>query len=315
MNRSTPSEVVSWTGIMGHILLAIFKGLAGYFAGSKALMTDGLYSASNAAASLSERISWQPFRQKKHLSHIDRTGETKPIVGILISVVLLTLGLQLITSAVKGFSAYESDVNVEYAFIALIISLAINEAIFQFQYRQSIKQGDGKHKSYVENHRFSLYSSLTVLVGMSLVMLGDFMNWPALLYMDHIAMLLIAGLIIRKGYLLIVRSVSSRLNQEVQKEETATFIETVQRVRGVITVDELKAHEHGHYVSIDVQISVNPRITMLEAHDISECAKNLLMHRFLHVSEVRIKAVPYDPGYPYKSNYEIADDDMTTLLQ
>jgi len=25
--------------------------------------------------------------------------------------------------------------------------------------------------------------------------------------------------------------------------------------------------------------------------------------------------VPYDPGYPYKSNYELPDNDIPTLLQ
>ncbi|MNP76058.1 hypothetical protein D3C76_1732290 [compost metagenome] len=89
----------------------------------------------------------------------------------------------------------------------------------------------------------------------------------------------------------------------------------MQRVHGVIRVEHLKALEQGNYVNLQVKISVNPRITVMEAQDISECARKLLQHRFVHVGEVHMDVVPYDPGYPYKSNYELPDNDIPTLLQ
>lgn len=103
--------------------------------------------------------------------------------------------------------------------------------------------------------------------------------------------------------------------QELPSEEAASFIETVQRVHGVIRVEQLRALEEGSYVNLHVKISVNPRISVMEAQDISECARKLLQHRFVHVGEVHMDVVPYDPGYPYKSNHELADNDIPTLLQ
>lgn len=58
---------------------------------------------------------------------------------------------------------------------------------------------------------------------------------------------------------------------------------------------------HGHYVIVDVKISVNPRITVLEGHDIAKAVKKILMKRFSHVSDVFTHVNPYDPGYPYKN--------------
>lgn len=110
---------------------------------------------------------------------------------------------------------------------------------------------------------------------------------------------------------------SSRKNQkEASREEDADeLMQVVQRVEGVVTVQSLKAREHGHYVVADIVISVNPRITVLEGQEIAKRVKTLLMHRFLHLSEVSVFVEPYDPGYPYKSNHDPNQEQMPTLLQ
>ena len=88
----------------------------------------------------------------------------------------------------------------------------------------------------------------------------------------------------------------------------------VQRVKGVITVDGLRAREHGQYVIVDVKISVNPRISVSEGHEIAKMAKQHLMKRFSHVSDVLVHVNPYDPGYPYKNNVDPDHDEIPTVL-
>ncbi|MNP44706.1 hypothetical protein D3C76_1385800 [compost metagenome] len=53
----------------------------------------------------------------------------------------------------------------------------------------------------------------------------------------------------------------------------------------------------------------------MEANDIANRAKTLLLHRFSHVTDVRIQVAPYEAGYPYKTNNELSDNDTQNLLQ
>ena len=99
------------------------------------------------------------------------------------------------------------------------------------------------------------------------------------------------------------------------EESAEELMGVVQRVEGVVTVQSIRAREQGHYVVAEIVISVNPRITVLEGQDIAKRVKLLLMHRFLHLSEVMIYVEPYDPGYPYKSNHDPNQEQMPTLLQ
>lgn len=312
--RSPQSDTVAWRGIISDVTLAVAKGVLGYISGSKALMGDALYSGSDAAAKLADILPRRSEQGRKNRRQIeDRRGSKEPLLAILFSVFILMGGLQIAFSAIRDLTEGQSSTNGQLAFVTVLLSIFIKEAVFQYQYRYFKKIGDGSHAAYVNHHRFSLYTSITVLVGISLSMGGTY--WHPLYYMDPIAALLTGCLILRKGYSLIASSIYSKNAQELPSEEAANYIETVQRVHGVIRVEQLKALEQGNYVNLQVKISVNPRITVMEAQDIAECARKLLQHRFVHVGEVHMAVVPYDPGYPYKSNYELPDNDVPTLLQ
>jgi len=42
--------------------------------------------------------------------------------------------------------------------------------------------------------------------------------------------------------------------------------------------------------------------------------KQMLMKRFIHISDVFIHVNPYDPGYPYKNNADPEHDNYPSLL-
>ncbi|MFF2910520.1 cation diffusion facilitator family transporter [Paenibacillus sp. NPDC057934] len=318
--HSPQNETVAWTGIVGDVVLAIAKGSVGYISGSKALMGDALYSGADAAAKLTGILPWRSG-QKKNSKAPSRSkagawqGSKEPILAISCSVLILMGGMQVVFSAIRDLTYGHLTTPGHYALVTVLLSILVKEIVFQYQYRHFKKLGDGSHAAYADSHRFSLYTSITVLIGITLAMAGSYSGWHPLLYMDPIAALLTGFLILRKGYSLIASSVYGKNIQELPSKDAASFIETVQRVHGIIRVEHLKAMEQGRYVNLEVKISVNPRITVLEAQEIAECARKLLLQRFVHVGEVRMDVVPYDPGYPYKSNHELVDDDLPTLLQ
>ena len=111
------------------------------------------------------------------------------------------------------------------------------------------------------------------------------------------------------------RGIGKKLKDEQREESAEELMQVVQRIEGVVTVESIRAREQGHYVTAEIVISVNPRITVLEGQEIAKRVKLLLMHRFLHLSEVMVYVEPYDPGYPYKSNHDPNQEQMPTLLQ
>ena len=97
-------------------------------------------------------------------------------------------------------------------------------------------------------------------------------------------------------------------------EEAADFVTAVQKIHGVITVDDLCAREHGHYVVIEMTISVNPRLSVWEGHEVSKKIKLQLMKQYHHVTNVFIHVNPYDAGYPYKQQADVEASELPSVL-
>ncbi|MNS13340.1 ferrous iron efflux protein F [compost metagenome] len=311
------SEAAAWTGIINNFTLAIFKGVVGLLCDSKALIGDALYSASEAAEGLSGKIQLPGFKERsiQRGRYMKSSKEGDPLLTIMFTVFLLMGALQMAISAIKEMSIGDVTAPDYMSGVTVVIAVALKEAVFQYQYRQSKKYEEEQGSAFLETRRFSLYSSIALLIGVFGSMAGGALNIEGLLYLDPAAGLLIACFVLWRGYRMVTSSIYGTLVQELQDEDAASFIETVQRVHGVIMVEDLRAHEQGHYVAVEAKICVNPRITVIEAKDIANRAKVLLMHRFSHVSDVNIHVIPYDPVYPYKSNHENSNTDIPTLLQ
>ncbi|PYE49519.1 cation transporter [Paenibacillus barcinonensis] len=315
--ESGPSaHAATWSGIVGNMALAVIKTGAGYMANSKSLLADGLYSASEAASSLvglfpSKSVHSKGKVQRERFKQHARAA--RPGMTVLLAVLILMGGLQLAISALGILSSDEIEAPGRSVLLIAVAALAVKEAIFQFQYRVFRKRNQSQALSYALQHRRALYCSLTVLIGIIGSMAGEETGLNLLLYLDPITAILASGFIFYKGYRMIVDTVYGSLVQELDQEDATDFKETVQRVYGIITIEHLVAREQEHDVTIELVISVNPRISILEAQEIANRARTLLLTRFSHVKEVQVQAVPYDPGYPYKSNHELPDHEATLI--
>ncbi|MBA9088275.1 cation diffusion facilitator family transporter [Fontibacillus solani] len=314
--QTVQADSMTWLGIVNHVVLSLLKGIVGLLFDSPALLAGGLYSASDAAAIVVKRVKLPHLRKQTGATQriFTHKESIRPLVAIMVSVVLLLCALQLGISSITALSEGNVSAPGYMAGVAIVIAIAIKEAVFQFQYRWWRNRSPEDTQSLIESHRYSLYSSIAILIGVIGAMTGQAWDLEAMIYLDTVASLFVVCLLIWRVYRLISTSIYDALLSERQ-EDTTSFIETVQRVHGIIAVEDLKARERGHYVTVDAKISVNPRLTVQEANIIANRAKVLLMSRFSHVSDVSILILPYDPGYPYKSNHDDAGDNSTTLIQ
>lgn len=312
--RFGKAEFAAWLGIAGNLLLALAKGLVGWFSGSKALLADAVHSASDVAGSFAVLIGLRAARRPPDEDHPYGHGKAEPIAAIVVSVLLILVGFEIGMSALRSIKAGISAPPHWLAMIAIVLSIAVKEAMFQYKYRLGKKLSSQALIANAWEHRSDVYSSLAAFVGVGGALAGRWFGRTELYYLDPVASLFVSVLVLYMGYKMIRESVHNTMDHVLHEEDAAELVQTVQRVKGVITVDELRAREHGHYVIVDVKISVNPRITVMEGHDIAKTVKQHLMKRFIHVSDVFIHVNPYDPGYPYKNNMDADQDDMPTLL-
>ncbi|MCM3630122.1 cation diffusion facilitator family transporter [Paenibacillus glycanilyticus] len=290
--RFAEAKPAEQAGLWGTAALALFKGIVGGLAGSKSLLADAFRTAAECAAAFALSSAKQSGNKKAG------TMRTEALTNVFLAVFFLITSLEIGISAIRSISEGVDEPPHWSALAAILACLVARELFFSRKERGS-----------------SLYCSLAALVGAGGAMLGKAAALPALYYLDPAAAIVIAVIVMLSGYRTITGFVRKDSKEESKAEDTEVLMQLIQRVEGVITVESIQAKEQGHYVVADIVISVNPRISVLEGHEIAKRVKQLLLTRFGHVTDVTIHVEPYDPGYPYKSNHDPNQEHMPTLLQ
>lgn len=300
--RYVKAESASWAGLWGNMLLALFKGIIGWLSGSKALLADAFRTAAEVAAGVAAISGLRASRRRK-LDHSTTGTETEDLRGetattILLSVVLLIIGLEIGISAIRDISDGVTSAPHWSSAAAIMLTMIVQQLFFPEKDRLT-----------------GIYCSAAALVGASGAIIGEMLSMPVLYYFDPAAAIVIAVIVVINGYRMATVFIRKDGHLTSTDENPDELLQLVQRVEGVITVQSMKAKEHGHYVIAEMVISVNPRISVLEGQEIAKRVKQLVMKRFIHVTDVSIYVEPYDPGYPYKSNHDPNQEQMPTLLQ
>ncbi|WP_028547713.1 cation diffusion facilitator family transporter [Paenibacillus sp. UNC451MF] len=302
-----------WPSFVSHIALVVIKGVFGYISGSMALIADAVHTAAEAAGSIALSKETGSGDISADKEHVNKQGKTEVGTAIIASVMLLLVGLELALSSVKTLY-YGVDSSPEpIALIAIAASLVLKEAFLQYKHRFGKLRSFQMPVSHVWGLRSDVFSSLVAFAGAGGAMLGHYLGNKYLYYLDPIAGLLIAVMVFRMGYRVVIQITNNTAERVLHEEYAEELVGAVQSVQGVIAVDDLRAKEHGHYVIVDVKICVNPRISVFEGHDIAKKVKYTLMKRFIHISEVYIHVNPYDPGYPYK-NIDADQDQFPSVV-
>lgn len=300
---------VSALGLLG---LTIVKGTAGWLTGSKALIADACHSAADFAgvttSYLSVRRAGCGSREK---SRADRMP-SEAIVCVVLSALLLVAGIEIGLSSIRKIVGGVDESPGWGAVAVIILGIVVREGLVRYRRSQVSKLGIRTDALRTES-RSDIFASLTALVGTFGAMAGDMFEMPVLYVLDPAAGVVISVFVIRSGCLQVLNLVRGADQEALNEVDVQSLLEAVQRVDGVVAVDDLSAREQGHYVVVDIIIRVNPRITVFEGHDIALRVKRHLTKRFHHVTDANVHVEPYDPGYPYKSNHQ--DEEMTSLLQ
>ncbi|WP_281888982.1 cation diffusion facilitator family transporter [Paenibacillus sp. YYML68] len=311
--RYKQASVGMWIGIGVNVVLTLIKAAAGIMAQSKALLADAVHSASDVVGSIAVLIGLRTAKLPPDEDHPYGHGKAEPIAAIVLSVLLMVAGLEVGITTVKVFLEGVEGPPKSLALIVIVLSIVVKEIMFQYKYRLGQRLSSQALIASAWEHRSDVYSSIAAFVGIGGAMAGAYFGVPGMYYLDPIAGLLVAVLIIRMGYRIMMDAAHRTMDHVLHQEDAKDLLDTVQRIKGVISIDDLRAREHGHYVIVDVKISVNPKISIFEGHEIAKTVKQTLMKRFIHVSDVFVHVNPYDPGYPYK-NEGLEHDDLPTLL-
>jgi cation diffusion facilitator family transporter len=298
--RFSKAAFGAWVGIIGNLALAAVKFFFGLLSGSGALIAEAVHSASDVAGSIAVLIGLKIAQMPADEDHPYGHGKAETIAAIVVAMLLLFVGLQLVVQSVKTLihGPHEPGAAYHWAFWVTLFAIFVKEAMFQYKFRLGKKLNSQALIANAWEHRSDAYSSIAGLVGIGGTWLGAHFGYSWMYNLDPLAGLIVSGFVLHMGYKLIQESVHHVMDLVLPEAETKEMYDLARSVAGVKSVDGLLARLHGHYVIVDLRISVDPNGTVLEGHAVGKAVKRALVARFANVYDVFVHLNPYDPDFP-----------------
>jgi cation diffusion facilitator family transporter len=265
---------------------ALFQVIIVFLSGSVALLADTIHNVADAATAIPLWIAFTWARRPPSRRFTYGYGRVEDVAGIMI---VLTILFSAVLAGYESVHRLLRPQPVEHLWavaMASIIGFAGNEAVAIFRIRVG-KQinsaaliADGYHA------RVDGLTSLGVLFSAIGVWLGYPLADP------------IIGLLITLAILPIVwesgKAVFTRLLDGVDPEVIDEITHAIKHAQGVREVTEARLRWSGHRLLAEINLAVNPKLSVAEGHAIAVEARHQLLHSLPYLSNVIVHVDPED---------------------
>lgn len=290
--RETIAKKIAWISVWSNIILTLGKLFVGWIGHSDAVFADGIHSAADVVASVIVLLVIKLANKPADAEHPYGHGKAEVVVSGVVGLLLLIISIYIVYEGISGlFQPIESP-----SLIAMGVAI-ISYAAKEFLYRSSMKVAKQHNSKAIEavafDHKADIVASIAAAIGVLLSVLGDKLHIHILLYGDKAASIFVAYLIFKISKEMLSEAFDILLERNIDVETLGDYKKVISDFPEVKRIDRLRAREHGHYVLVDLRISIDHDKTIKEGHDLSREIKLKLMEEHDNIEEVLIHLNPY----------------------
>lgn len=280
-------EKGAWVSIVAYLGLAAAKIIVGVVARSQALIADGVNNTTDVVASVAVLIGLKVSRKPPDEDHPYGHFRAETIASLIASFIMAAAGLQVLLRAAGSlFAETVAPPDLAAAWTALFCAL-----VMFLVYRFNLKLGEKINSQAVRAAAKDNRSDALVSVGAAIGIFGSQYGLP---WLDPLAATVVGILIVKTGWDIFWEA-SHHLTDGFDQERLADLRRTVESTAGVDGVKDIKARVHGNSLFVDVVVLVDPRLSVVESHDIAEQIEKKLM-RTHEIINVHVHIEPAEPG-------------------
>ena len=296
MNRQmTDKQVamrVSIISIYANVALALIKGIIGFLANSRAMISDAVHSASDVFSTFIVMIGVSISNKQSDESHPYGHERFESAASIILAVVLFITGLKIGLSGLANIFGgdYESlSVPGWPALAAALLSVVVKEAMYWYTRTAAKRIRSDALLADAWHHRSDALSSVGAFAGI----LGARLGYPVL---DHVASVIISICILKVAVDIFREALGKMVDKACPPEVAQEIKREVESVDGVLGVDLLRTRLFGSRIYVDIEIAAEGDKSLWETHAIAENVHDKIeadfpdvKHCMVHVNPIKVE--------------------------
>jgi len=280
-------RIAALTALFGNITLAAAKIWTGIYAGSLAVIGDGIDSSVDVIIAVMSLIVARIISKPADECHPWGHGRAETVATTLLSCLLFFAGAQLILNSGKNIVfGVQHEVPSMAALVVTVISIAVKLFLAWSQYLFGKKADSLMLKANAKNMTADVLLSAGVLAGLGLSMLfnvGVIDSWAAVL----------VGLWVIKSALGIFMEANTELmDGGSNRTYYQAVFEAVKTVQEAGKPHRLRMRRIAGLWDIDIDIEVLPNKTVIEAHWIASNVEQAIKKQVENIYDIMVHVEP-----------------------
>ena len=288
--RSKTLLQITFWGIFIRFLIAVFELCGFVFSGSSVLLIDALSTFADVISSLLLIVSIKLAERPPDREHPFGHGRYEPIVGLQLGLFLTLAGAGMFVYEFLAFWHLEKSTTMDPRMWLLPLGACVLLEIAYLRMKRVAKD-ESSPALLAEAFHFRVDSLNSFVALIALILAALFPTWGWVF--DRLGALGIAVFMCGVGLV----AAKSNLNQLLDRIPEPEYFEKIRQaaksVSGVLETEKLLIQMYGPDAHIDIDVEVDPFLTVEYAHTISQQVRNAIQKSWPQVRDVIVHIEPY----------------------
>lgn len=273
--------------IIANTVLAVSKGLAGFFGNSYALIADAIESTTDIFSSILVLLGFKYAKRPADDNHPYGHGKIEPLITFAV-VVFLVISATII--AVESIHNIQTPHESPQSWTLIVLGAIIiwKEVSYQIVIKKSKAINSSSLKADAWHHRSDAITSVMAFIGISIaIYLG-----PGYEAADDWAALFASTFILYNSYLIIRPAFGEIMDEQLYDDLILEIRSKSVEVKGIIDTEKCFIRKAGMKYHVDLHAIVDGQISVKEGHQLAHELKDYLRLQIPQLGHVLIHIEP-----------------------
>ena len=270
---------VTLVGLILDACLGVIKVLIGFLYNSYALVADGIHSFSDVVSDIMVLVLFQISREEPDEDHPYGHERFETLGAVLLGSILIALAGALAWEAVQRVMSTALSAPGWPVLLVALVAVLGKEWIYHYTLRVGRAIRSDLIVANAWHSRTDALSSIIVMLGASGAMFG----FP---WLDAAAACGIAVIVAKIGWRLAWDNIKELVDTAMPMEKQRHLREIAEATEGVRAVNAIKSRRMGSDFLLDINLQVDPQVSVSEGHEIGVRAEHRLLEAVPDVREV-----------------------------
>ena len=273
MSSKTAAASIS---IISNTSLVIMKFIAGFLSGSVSVISEAIHSMMDLLAAViaffAVRISDDPADEEHPYGH----GKFENVSGVIEALLIFIAAIWIIYEAIHRLLLNKPLENTGIGILVMSVSAIANFFVSRHLYRVAKRTDSIALEADALHLKTDIYTSAGVAAGLILIYV------TGIRIIDPIVAILVAILILRESYELLIRAYKPLLDTAISSKELKVIEKCISESK--YTYHDLKSRQSGRQRFIEFHLEMPGEIPLKDVHDKCDEIEDLIKSKISNIN-------------------------------